>query len=850
MNINQFININHNNIDLINYNEKSIKFDLILLLIIWLIGVIIDRIWFSLDQSVPAWDQADYLNGAMVYYNALKSPHFFDTNWWREFWLLSNKIPPLTYILTTPFIFIFGANEDSATLVLSLFSAILLISIYGLGSFLFNRNIALFTCILCQLLPGLFFYRLEFLLDYPLTAIITFGFTCLSFWHFNKHQKYGRYLAILFGLSLGIGLMIKQTFLFFLFFPISWIFVSSIITKKWSKIAQLMLAFLTSALIFFPWYRTNWLLIFTSGKRATIDSAIAEGDPSLNTLKAWTYYSEILPYFLSWHLVIIPIICIIYLLLNKLFIKNKNVVSWQKISNQNSKKVLIWLAVFLIGGYLLSSLNLNKDSRYILPLLPVVSLLLSAIIFSINFKYSYFLKLGIICLSLLLMLLNIFPLGGKFLTEAVSPLVEHHYQNKEKWYHQEVINTITNTSKYLRSNLGVLPSTPKINQHNYSLYGSFSNFQVFGRQVGVREKEVNQDVNSLDWFITKTGDQGSIPDAQKLTVNLVENSGKFELQKSWQLPDQSELKLYQKIIPSTTVETSNLVSEKVKLTQIIIPQNSPIGFPIPVTYKWLGNWQDLQDGIVLIDWQNTSNNNDQKWLHDHGIGMGNLHSGNTKATELKDKNFIVTENTATFPNPNLSEGNYSLKATYLNRKTGENYPIEIPPTTINLDNNIPAHLSPELDLVTQISQFAPDLAKGIEGLDPVFAQVGRINQYDPIQDYLKVTQKSRQFRLQNEQNLDYIYTLMLSYVLQQNVSEAIATAQKLIELDPNNAYNHAYLAFLYLYDWSGQKGEKALQPALKLAPHIQEFKILDGASGLMQGNLIKAWQTYQNLTNK
>jgi len=29
--------------------------------IIWLIGAVGDRIWFALDHSVPAWDQADYL---------------------------------------------------------------------------------------------------------------------------------------------------------------------------------------------------------------------------------------------------------------------------------------------------------------------------------------------------------------------------------------------------------------------------------------------------------------------------------------------------------------------------------------------------------------------------------------------------------------------------------------------------------------------------------------------------------------------------------------------------------------------------------------------------------------------
>lgn len=207
--------LNYFNFYVEKITKKSLKYNLLLLLIIWLFGFIIDRLWFSLDTSVPSWDQADYLNGAMIYWNALKKAEFLNPDWWRYFWLLSNKIPPLTYILTAPFFSIFGASVDTATLVLSFFSGILLIFVYGLGVLLFNTNIAFYACILCQVLPGLYFYRLEFLLDYPLTAIVTCSFACLTFWKFNKHQKIAWLLGIIWGLSLGVALMIKQTSCFF-----------------------------------------------------------------------------------------------------------------------------------------------------------------------------------------------------------------------------------------------------------------------------------------------------------------------------------------------------------------------------------------------------------------------------------------------------------------------------------------------------------------------------------------------------------------------------------------------------------------------------------------------------------
>ncbi|MGH2412155.1 MAG: ArnT family glycosyltransferase, partial [Microcystaceae cyanobacterium] len=162
---------------------------LLILGIIWLAGAIGDRIWFVLDHSVPAWDQADYLNGVLNYWKALQTPQWFDGEWWRNLWLLSPKIPPLTYILTVPWVNIFGTSPDAATLIMLPLSAILLLSVYSLGAELFNVSVGLWAAVLCQLLPGLYYYRLEFLLDYPLTTFVTLSFCLLTLWKFKGNHK-------------------------------------------------------------------------------------------------------------------------------------------------------------------------------------------------------------------------------------------------------------------------------------------------------------------------------------------------------------------------------------------------------------------------------------------------------------------------------------------------------------------------------------------------------------------------------------------------------------------------------------------------------------------------------------
>ena len=326
--------------------------NLLILFLIWLVGAIGDRLWFAVDRSVPAWDQAEYLTGSLNYWRALQQPQWLEAQWWTNFWQLTTKVPPLTYIATAIVQLIFGIGIDQATLVNSFFSAILLASVYGLGVQLFSAEVGLWAAGLCQLLPALYQLRLDFLLDYPLTAVVTLSFWFLTVWRANgaiawdfnprgetrktwetreTRKKLGitanfpavvqqektactndelqTWLwAVAFGVSLGLALLVKQTALFFLFTPVLWVGVEAIRSRNWKQICQLVIGLLISVAVFGPWYRTNWLLIITGGKRATVDSAIAEGDPALNTLAAWTYYWKALPQQVSWPLLLVPIV--------------------------------------------------------------------------------------------------------------------------------------------------------------------------------------------------------------------------------------------------------------------------------------------------------------------------------------------------------------------------------------------------------------------------------------------------------------------------------------------------------------------------------------------------------------
>jgi 4-amino-4-deoxy-L-arabinose transferase-like glycosyltransferase len=893
---------------------------LLILLIIWLMSALCDRIWLILDRSVPAWDQADYLTGTLNYWQALQNPQWLDAEWWRSFWMLSSKIPPLTYILTAIVQNIFGRSADKATLVMLLFSGILLLSVYGLGKVLFNESVGLWAAALCQILPGLYRLRLEFLLDYPLASIVTLSFYCLTVWKvrgdretWRQGDKETRRLggqeefvsssplpplspssplsplsppspsppllpsllwAVAFGLSLGLALLVKQTALFFLLTPIAWVGFAALGQRRWKRLAQLLSSLWLSVLVFAPWYRTNWLVILTSGKRATIDSAVAEHEAPLNTLQAWTYYWHQLPNQVSLPLLLVPIFA---LLLYWGHVREERLgdketwrqgdletrrlgdkETWTTLQNSfpplspspplplspspPTSYSLKWLAIFLVGSYLLSSLNPNKDERYVLPYLPVLSLLLAYGLTCSRHLWGKRTRVYTVGLAIILMLLNLFPVGGVlggWMTQTLSPRSQYYPYLGIELPHRQVIAQIIQTEPYLRSTLGVLPSTAEINQHNLNYYGALKNFQVYGRQVGIRKKFLEQDKRSLSWFLTKTGNQGSIPETQAAIVEAVQTSPDFELNKSWKLSDRSLLKLYHQKLPPVEVKSLSAITyPRIILSRVTVPKKAPPGIPVPVTYEWSGSSQELQQGLVLLTWRNMNN---PKWLHDHGIAMGNLHSES-------NQHLSVIERMAMLPSADTAPGTYTLEATYLNRISGKTYPIKVPKVTLQIDPKATATPAPELDLVTQLRILGANLSKGASALEQIFDEVGRINQYDPIQDYLVQVRLTLGYRLEHiAENRDWAYALALANVLQIRVNDAIASFTKVTQLDAENPYAYGYLAFVHLYNWQPAAAQKSLQPGLAKNPNITELKGLSAVAYLMQGNLIKAWQIYQQL---
>jgi len=674
----------------------SIAADLVILAIACTVTLSGEWLWVRLDQQVPDWDQADYLTGALNYLHYLQTSFpvtgswgetwgktFGSSQWWEGLWLLSSKIPPLAYLLGAGWMAIAGRSSDTALGVNAIALVVLTFSTYGLGLSLSKasgdqpvqgerseqrsrQRVALIAALLTLVLPGTLAIRRIFLLDYSLCAIVALEWWLLTGWKRASDpenlQTTGDRVAwfwpIGVGLAGGAALMLKQTALLFFVVPCGWLLLRSmgqLLRRSWQPFAQICLAVWVSSWLWGGWYRTNWLLILTASKRASIDSAAIEGDPSLLNWQAWTYYPGLLPEQTYAFVLVLAGAG----LLGAIIKRQSRQKSRQK-SNQQSHPRLAtgWLLLLLGGAYCLGAINPNKDPRYILP---VVSALAIALAWGLAAWRG-----RVVGLTIALMAgLNI---SQSLPTAAVHSSHTHAYVG-QAYPHAQAIATLQTAAPWERITLGVLPSTATVNQHNLNLYGALAGWHVYGRQVGVRSEDLAEDVRSVHWFALKTGDQGLVPATQATIAQFVRESGEFTLLETLPLPDGDRLELYQRrdrdvqVLPEYEANQNqrdqnpqdqnpsgqdkpqdkpglpgskplgshslNLPnspnSSAIELVRVELPSQASPGAIVPVTYHWHGKGEALQGATILLSWHPIDTPaSSVAWLHDRAIASGNF----------------------------------------------------------------------------------------------------------------------------------------------------------------------------------------------------------------------------------
>jgi 4-amino-4-deoxy-L-arabinose transferase-like glycosyltransferase len=779
----------------------------IILISLCLISITIHLTWLLLDRSQPAWDQAGHLTGVINFQRVLTQIQIFSPDWWHDLWAQATSYrAPLIYLLTVPFFNIFGKSFHSGILVNLLFIPVIIYSTYYLGKRTFDDRIGLWAAVICLMSPALLSFQLDYLLDYGIVAITILTFLVLTLWKDAATQRASWQWSLLFGILFGCLMLTKPTGFLFLFVPGVFLLGSFIRSRNWLGLFQSGLVLIVTWLIFGGWFGQNWLTIITSAIAAN-GMGTGEGDPPGNTLAGWLYYVQLLPELISLPILIMAIGFTFIWLFKR-----------SKYSGSIQSQQVVWLFLYFIGAYIFCSLATNKDGRFISPILPVLSIFLAYVL---NLYQSiWFIRLRWLTVGLngLLLLIHILPIPGTDIlrnTTQIGYTYPPMAQIKPELSNQQLIREIIDNQPYLRSNIGSLVSTREINFGNLDFYGQANDFQVYAREFSgsFDEKQlVERDIKALNWYAVKLGEFKHV---NKL-IPVVERDPNLQLHQDWQTRDGSILKLYRRKNMPILVEPIAKIVRDVRLEKVILAPTS--GLSIDTIYQLSGNKDLLQNGLLLLSWQSK----DLTWHHDHGIGMGELYFDRTKLSS-----FQVTEHLAMLPPEQLQVGEYQLTASYLNRKTGETFPLVVPAIEVKPVTNHPA----ELDSITQLHQLGKLFAQG--KIDPVFNEIAMLNQYDPIQDYLIQAQQAIKYRIaRGDSDLNFRYTLALTQALQRQIDPLLDNLTQIVQKDPQNPSAWTYLGVVRLYNWQPKSAEMVFKKAEALPsppPALATLKIVSAA---------------------
>ena len=176
----------------------------IFLFVLWLGINIVYQLWLNIDQKPPGWDEANHLTGSLNYLAA-----FWQFSDWEEFWRVSTKYPPLTYIVAALCQIFIGKGSDQALGSNFIFSGILVWAVFSIGKRLFNSEVGFWGAAITLLIPRLIYYRVNFITDSALVSFTVLSFACLTHWYFaEKRAEQWKWITA-FGVCLGLALMTK-----------------------------------------------------------------------------------------------------------------------------------------------------------------------------------------------------------------------------------------------------------------------------------------------------------------------------------------------------------------------------------------------------------------------------------------------------------------------------------------------------------------------------------------------------------------------------------------------------------------------------------------------------------------
>jgi hypothetical protein len=325
-----------------------------------------DAAWQSRNIGPDFWDPASYLVLSELMYAKCGQGGLEALG--DAFLNIDRKRAPLVPMMYAGTYALTGNDRSSAHIVNHLALVVLCLSVYGIGRQLAGPWCALAAAWVTMMLPMMFGLSRQLFVEFPLcAAVAAFVYLCLASDGFRRHG-----IAVLLGLVLGIGLMIKISFPVFAAGPVLAVLLAALFRKGrpaslLGLLASFAITVFFAALIAGPWYVwnasawTEYLKANTSGYYgALFGGSIPEYLESQAGLSLFYVQAVILA----------------ALIIARVVFRGRTRIAAPPDARERRGALLavgLWFAVPLAAGVL----SLVKDPRLIAPAFPAMGLLLA-----------------------------------------------------------------------------------------------------------------------------------------------------------------------------------------------------------------------------------------------------------------------------------------------------------------------------------------------------------------------------------------------------------------------------------------------------------------------------------------
>ena len=289
----------------------------------------------------------------------------------------------------------------------------------------------------------------------------------------------------------------------------------------------------TLAALIAPWLRHNWITTLGGTNRAVLESAAAEGDPSLLSAASWLWYPRLWPAQLGLSL---PV-----------GLAGALAALWRR---RRSLPVLVrhplqvlgagwpWLIGCAVSGLVCTTLSPNKDARYIAPVLPLLLMLLARGWWQIGLWLQS--RWGSLCAWL--------GLAGGLLSAEMALVTERFAEiDRERPAPiEQVISRLRVAVGAAPTTLLVVPGSPGLNEENVTTFGRLDGGQILGRRLGRRASEHPLVLDRSEWLLLATGDQGTDRPLSRELSHRIRADGRFRRVGSWPWNRDREVELWQR----------------------------------------------------------------------------------------------------------------------------------------------------------------------------------------------------------------------------------------------------------------------------------------------------------------